>query len=240
MTSTTAFLEWHDKQPYSAEYGDVYFSSDNGLAESEYVFIQGNQLKERWQAGNNRADFTIIETGFGTGLNFCCAAQAWQEAKMAGKLQFISIEKHPLAGEAIQQALCLWPTLSSIAQALLSVYPKELLAPADHKLTFRVLPNVELTLYIGDVVEQLKCIEMHADAWFLDGFSPAKNPDMWQQSVFDAMANLSNQDTTLATFTSASAVRRGLIKAGFEMQKRTGFGKKREMLTGTWQGQHRE
>lgn len=240
MTHTIANLQWHDQQPYSADYDDVYFSSDNGLAESKYVFIEGNQLTARWQSNVTQSDFTIIETGFGTGLNFCVAAQAWQNAGKQGKLHFLSIEKHPLSADAIQQALSIWPSLATISKALHAQYKTLTLNQKTNNATLSILPNVELTLYFGDVIAQLSQIKTKADAWFLDGFSPAKNPAMWQPAVFDAMASLSTKGTTVATFTSAGAVRRGLINAGFNMQKRTGFGKKREMLIGTWQGEHDE
>lgn len=230
-----AKLEWHNQQPYSAAYDDVYFSSDNGLAESEYVFIQGNLLHERWQTTLPNQAFSIIETGFGTGLNFCCAAQAWLNSGVQGKLHFISIEKHPLSAEAIQRALSLWPSLSHICEALYANY-QTFQNQTTGTITLSIMPNIQLTLYLGDVIDQLKLIKTKADAWFLDGFAPAKNPDMWQEEVFSAMARLSKQDTTVATFTSAGAVRRGLTGAGFNMQKREGFGKKREMLIGKWQG----
>ncbi len=233
-----AKLQWHNQQPYSAEYDDVYFSSDNGLAESEYVFIQGNQLHTRWQSNPAQSGFTIIETGFGTGLNFCCAAQAWLNAENHGKLHFVSIDKHPLPAHAIQQALSTWPTLVNISEALNTEY--KTLAPDQiiNSVTLPIFPNIDLTLYFGDVVAQLARITTKADAWFLDGFAPAKNPAMWQPAVFTAMANLSKPGSTVATFTSAGAVRRGLLNAGFDMQKRSGFGKKREMLIGQWRGIH--
>ncbi len=231
-----AKLEWHHQQPYSTAYDDVYFSSDNGLAESDYVFIQGNHLHERWQTALPNQTFSIIETGFGTGLNFCCTAQAWLNSSAQGKLHFISIEKHPLSADAIQKALSLWPSLDSISELLCANYQTFADNQTAGKVSLSVLPNIKLTIYLGDVVDQLSLIKTKADAWFLDGFAPAKNPDMWQAEVFNAMASLSQLGTTVATFTSAGLVRRGLSDVGFNMQKRTGYGKKREMLIGKWQG----
>lgn len=236
MKHATAKLEWRNHQPYSTEYDDVYFSSEDGLAESEYVFIQGNQLDERWQIESTNNRFTIIETGFGTGLNFCCATKRWLSTASEGSLHFISVEKHPLSAEALEKALSRWPTLANIKSSLLSQYKTLNLHGTLDKVSLVVLPSVTLTLYFGDVIHQLARISEKADAWFLDGFAPSKNPSMWQPAVFRQMAALSKPTTTLATFTSAGVVRRGLSEAGFKIQKRAGFGKKREMLTGQWQG----
>lgn len=233
-------IEWRDQQPYSAEYDDVYFSSDNGLAESEYVFIQGNDLHTRWQSSCLNECFTIIETGFGTGLNFCCASQAWLNSGNQGNLEFISIEKHPLSADTIQKALAIWPTLAEFSKELYTQYRALDFNQLASKARMQILPNIYLTLYFGDVIKQLYQMTSKADAWFLDGFAPAKNPDMWQPAVYNAMASLSHPGTTLATFTSAGAVRRGLSETGFNMQKRAGFGKKREMLIGQWQGSNEE
>lgn len=233
LVNTHAKIEWRDNQPYSATFGDVYFSSDDGLLETEYVFLQGNQLASRWQQLTTN-QFTIIETGFGTGLNFLCAARLWlASAPLEATLHFISVEKYPLNFEDISSALQSWAALEAVKAPFLAQYSsllgeKNVIALFNHR--------VHLTLLLGDATEQLQCIQNKADAWFLDGFAPAKNPDMWQPAVFEQMARLSNDSTTFATFTSAGAVRRGLHAAGFEVNKRTGFGKKREMLTGHYLG----
>lgn len=231
--NTHAKIEWRDNQPYSTTFGDVYFSSDDGLLETEYVFLQGNNLPLRWQqlATDN---FTIMETGFGTGLNFLCAARLWLDtAAKDATLHFISVEKYPLTPEDISTALQSWDDLNIVKAPLLAQY-SSLLSGKD---TISLFENrVHLTLLIGDATEQLQHIKNEVDAWFLDGFAPAKNPDMWQPTLFEQMARLSHNNATFATFTSAGVVRRGLIGAGFKVNKRSGFGKKREMLTGHYQG----
>jgi tRNA 5-methylaminomethyl-2-thiouridine biosynthesis bifunctional protein len=222
-------LGWQDGQPYSARYQDVYFSRDSGLEETRHVFLANNGLRERWQA-LEQAHFTICETGFGTGLNFLCAWQLWEEiAPNDAALHFVSTEKYPLSHEELQQTLVLWPQLTRFSDLLLAQY--KLLAPGWHKLVFDH-GRVTLTLLIGDARDTLPQLRAHIDAWFLDGFAPAKNPEMWQQELFDSMARLSHSGTTLATFTSAGDVRRGLQAAGFEVRKVPGFGSKREMLAG--------
>lgn len=229
-----AKIEWRDGQPYASTFQDVYFSSDNGLLETEHVFLQGNDLEIRWQQLNAKS-FTIVETGFGTGLNFLCAAKLWLEtAPEDAVLYFVSAEKHPLNLQDITNALRLWPELKVLSSSLLNNYENLLSSPQ----TIMLFDNrVQLRLLIGDATARLKTFNLpnlgqQIDAWFLDGFSPAKNPEMWMPELFVQMARLSNHATTFATFTSAGAVRRGLLAAGFNVLKRSGFGKKREMLTG--------
>jgi len=228
-----AKIEWRDNQPYSTAFDDVYFSSDDGLLETEYVFLQGNHLASRWQQLATDT-FTIIETGFGTGLNFLCATRLWLDtAPQEATLHFISVEQFPLTLEDISTALQAWTDLAFVTAPLLTQYS----SLAGGKQTISLFDKrVQLTLLMGDATTELGLIENIADAWFLDGFAPAKNPDMWQAAVFEQMARLSHGATTFATFTSAGVVRRGLISAGFAVSKRTGFGKKREMLTGHYQG----
>ena len=233
MTHPHAQLDWHDNQPYSKDYDDVYFSSDSGVDETDYVFLQHNQLKSRWK--NLAQDhFTLCETGFGTGLNFLCAWKLWREtAPRHARLHFISTEKFPLSIDDLQKALSLWPNLKELSDGLIQQYP--LTSKAWHRLMFDH-GRVTLTLLIGDVNQSLPNLKCSVDAWFLDGFSPAKNPDMWQISLFDEMAKRSHAETTFATFTSAGDIRRGLQDAGFQVLKASGFGKKREMLFGQYQG----
>ncbi|MES2501100.1 MAG: tRNA (5-methylaminomethyl-2-thiouridine)(34)-methyltransferase MnmD [Pseudomonadota bacterium] len=226
-------IEWRrlnqqgQPQPYSTIFNDVYYSSDNGLLETDYVFLQGNHLKQRWQMLSSNS-FTIIETGFGTGLNFLCAAQLWlQIAPQNALLHFISTEKYPLSLQDMTAALQAWPELNHLSQPLLAQYE------AAHKQSIQLFDDrVRLRLLIGDATDTLSITTTSADAWFLDGFSPAKNPDMWQPALFAQMARLSTNSTTFATFTSAGMVRRGLQTSGFQVNKQTGFGKKREMLNG--------
>ena len=224
-------LDWRNGQPYSRIFEDVYFSSDDGWAETQHVFIDGNQLPQRWQM-LDYASFSIIETGFGTGLNFWCAVLAWlQHAPQPATLHFTSIEKYPLSLAEMQQALTLWPDLTTFVPQFLAHYAT-LQAGLNRWLLLD--GRVELSLWVGDVLEVLPPLHQACDAWFLDGFAPAKNPEMWQPAVYAQMARLSNNRTTFATFTSAGMVRRGLMQAGFQVRKQVGFGRKREMLLGSY------
>lgn len=224
-----AQLDWQNNTPYSKQYEDVYFSSDNGFAETEYVFIKQNGLIDRW-ATLDTSTFTIIETGFGTGLNFLTAWQTWlNHAPKQAQLNFISIEKYPISPVDLAKALSIWPQLQSFSTQLIKQYQ-----PVDggwHRYIFNQ-GRIRLTLIVGDVLTQLPKIQTYADAWFLDGFSPSKNPRMWQSELFQHMARISHYETTFSTFTSASNVRKGLFAAGFQVEKVSGYGKKREMLKG--------
>ena len=232
-----ATLTWPDGQPYSEHFGDVYFSRESGLDETRHVFLQHNRLRERWTELSQShftsgSHFTIAETGFGTGLNFLCAWQLWREiAPPNARLHFISLERFPLSHDDLERALTLWPALADEAGQLLAQY--KLLSPGWHRLHFDG-GRICLTLVIGDALVSLPQIRAKVDAWFLDGFAPARNPEMWQQCVFDQMARLSYPGTTFATFTSAGVVKRGLQQAGFNVRKTPGFGKKREMLCGVF------
>ncbi|MFY8273218.1 bifunctional tRNA (5-methylaminomethyl-2-thiouridine)(34)-methyltransferase MnmD/FAD-dependent 5-carboxymethylaminomethyl-2-thiouridine(34) oxidoreductase MnmC [Pseudoalteromonas sp. SSDWG2] len=218
--------------PVADDFDDVYFSNDDGLAESDYVFYQHNQVDERLKS-HPRRHFVIAETGFGTGLNFLNAWQRFESCadKTATHLHFISFEKYPIRKEDLATALANWPQLQHYAQQLVSQYPNAI--AGCHRLHF---DNVTLDLWIGDVHESLANMNYGTgglvDAWFLDGFAPSKNPDMWQQSLFDAMAQLGREHATFATFTAAGFVRRGLQQAGFEVNKVKGYGRKREMVVG--------
>lgn len=233
-------LDWRDGQPYSTRFDDVYFSTNpgdpaQGVAETHYVFLQHNQLENRWKHLQH-ATFTIIETGFGTGLNFLCACRLWlQAAPSQAKLHFISIEKYPLTIQDIAQAHLNWPDFKTISQTLLQQYSG--LSAGMHRLSL-FSGRVQLTLAVGDITNMLPQLHALVDAWFLDGFSPAKNPDMWQPSLYQHMARLSHHHTTFATFTSAGFVRRGLTEHGFTTHKTEGFGRKREMLFGQFSAGH--
>jgi len=230
--ATQAKLEWRNGQPYSASFDDVYFSTDNGLLETEYVFIQGNDLSRKWQQLDAPC-FHIIETGFGTGLNFLCAASHWLAlAPPTAIMRYTSVEKYPLSLADMQQAQQYWPELKPIADELIGQYAALLSAGTISLCNSRI----QLKLLCGDASACLAECNTKADAWFLDGFAPAKNPDMWQAALFEQMARLSHSQTSFATFTSAGAVRRGLAAAGFLINKKAGFGKKREMIFGHFSG----
>lgn len=230
MTLTHPLLHWCDGQPVSARFGDVYFSRSSGIEETQHVYLSGNQLQARW-AYLPRAQFTIAETGFGTGLNFLCAWRLWRQiAPTEARLHFVSVEKNPLTPADLARALSLWPELQEFSAALLARY--HMLTPGWRRIEFDA-GRVALTLLLGDVSEMLPQLRAQVDAWFLDGFSPAKNPDMWQPAVFSEMARLAASGCTFATFTSAGMVRRGLEAAGFQVEKERGFGSKRDMLRGS-------
>lgn len=212
--------------PSSVLFDDIYFTGD-GEAETAHVFLQGNDLPARFEGA---ARFTIGELGFGTGLNFLSAWRAWRAAAKppGARLHFFSVEAYPLSSDDMARAHANWPALADFAAAL-----RGALAPPQPGF-HQVCPGADvcLTLYYGDALEGLRQAEARVDAWFFDGFSPAKNPAMWAPDLFREAARLSAQDATCATFTVAGAVRRALQDAGFAIEKRPGFGRKREMLTG--------
>lgn len=224
-------LDWQDGEPVSRRFGDVYFSRSSGIAETRHVFIDGNRLRERWASLAPAGAFVVGETGFGTGLNFLCAWALWEEtAPRAARLHFVSVEAYPLARADLARALALWPELDRFRAALEPAW--EAFAPGWHRLAF-ASGRVRLTLVVGDAARALPRLDAAVDAWFLDGFAPARNPDMWSPAVFAQVARLARPGGTFATYTAAGEVRRGLEAAGFAVRKATGFGRKREMLAGT-------
>ncbi|MEO7320880.1 MAG: tRNA (5-methylaminomethyl-2-thiouridine)(34)-methyltransferase MnmD, partial [Nitrosospira sp.] len=221
---------WRDGQLFSRRYGDGYFSSDSGLAEKRHVFLQGNRLDERFALLSNGYTFAIGETGFGMGLNFLCAWQLFDEqAAPETSLDFFSVEKHPLDGPELFAALALWPELHLYADKLIARWHRRV--PGWNRWNFAG-GRIRLTLVIGDVAEALPEIVGGIDAWFLDGFSPARNPEMWAQPVFENIVRASRPGATFATYTCAGWIRRGLEQTGFQVDKLPGFGRKREMLRG--------
>lgn len=226
-----AELAWHDGVPESIRFGDVYFNRDNGLEEARHIFLQHNQLSERFSRIPQGGSFVIAESGFGTGLNFLAAWQVWQRfsPSHAATLHFVSVERFPLTREDLARALALWPELKPFADELLLLYPP--LVRGVHRLVLAG-GRVRLTLFFGDINDAWQSLDFHADAWFLDGFAPASNPEMWMDSTVSQVRAHSKPGTTLATFTSVGGVRRALVDAGFRMEKTSGYGRKREMLNG--------
>ena len=226
-----AHLDWRNEEPFAPAFNDHYFSQENGLEETRHVFIHGNKLTERIARLSPGATFVLGETGFGTGLNFlACWHEFLKHAPPGARLHFVSAEKHPLIKADLIRALQRWPELSSQAQPLIDTYPA--LTPGFHRRRFEG-GRVTLTLMFGDAQAMFAQLEGCFDAWLLDGFAPARNEGMWHQGVYRELARLSHANTTLATFTAAGFVRRGLEDAGFTMARTPGFGRKREMLIGT-------
>ena len=230
-----AQIDWDDQGlPRSRVFDDVYFSDLSGLDETRYVFLEQNALRERFAALPVGGRLVIGETGFGTGLNFLCAWQLFEQHAVAGaRLHFVSVEKYPLSLPDLQRALALWPELKPFADQLLTQYVA--IHPGFQRL---VLDNgrVTLTLLIGDALEQLPQLDAQIDAWFLDGFAPAKNPDMWTAELFAELARLAAPGSTISTFTSTGWVRRLLNAAGFKMKRTPGIGHKWEILRGVFLG----
>ena len=225
-----------ENTPVSDKFDDVYFSNQDGLAETHYVFLEGNQLWERW-VNYQEAHFVIAETGFGTGLNFFAVTSLFREFRQKypdsplKHLYFISFEKYPLPLDALQQAHLAYPQFSHIAQHL----QQHWLNPIQGCYRFH-FDETTLDLWFGDIAENLPQLGDYMngkiDAWFLDGFAPSKNPDMWNEQLYQQMFRFTKPQGTFATFTAASAVRKGLENTGFNIKKRKGFGKKRECLSG--------
>lgn len=217
-------LKWLENSvPYSKRFSDAYFSKLDGLAETKHTFLDGNNLAERFAEANN---FVIAELGFGTSLNFLAAKQLWQKvAKASSKLQYISFELYPLSHEQIRSALEPWPELKNDCNALIEQF--------EHKSSIMKFGNIELKLIIGDANELLEKANFSADAWFLDGFSPANNFELWNQTLMQEVGTKTKDGGTFATYTSAGIVRRNLEAAGFQVKKIPGFARKREMSVGT-------
>ncbi len=224
-----------DRTPWSETYRDVYHPTHGGLGQARHVFLNGNDLPARWQ---NRERFAIVETGFGLGTNFLATWAAWRaDPARCGRLHFVSVEKHPLLREDLSAIHARQPELATPAAELLAAWP--LLVPGCHRLEFES-GRVVLTLGLGDISELLPKLRARADAIYLDGFSPAKNPEMWSPAVFRALARLAASGATAATWTVAGHVRDGLAAAGFAVEKRPGFGIKREMLVARLSGPSRD
>jgi tRNA 5-methylaminomethyl-2-thiouridine biosynthesis bifunctional protein len=228
----TPLIWTDDGQPRSRLYDDVYFSAEDGLAEARAVFLQGCGLPEAW-AGRGR--FTIGELGFGTGLNVLALIELWSRARPpGGHLHVFSLEAHPIAADEARRALAHWPELATLAARLTAQWPGQAKGP--HRIEFPDL-GVILDVAVGEAADALAGWSGRADAWFLDGFAPARNPAMWRDDVLALIAGRSHAGAVAATFTVAGRVRRGLAAAGFEVAKAPGFGRKRERLTARLPGE---
>ncbi|WP_201628203.1 tRNA (5-methylaminomethyl-2-thiouridine)(34)-methyltransferase MnmD [Psychrobacter maritimus] len=247
---TPAKIAWQtddagNQVPVSGEFGDVYFSHADGLAESRHVFLAHNQLPERLANLADKQCFTIAELGFGTGLNFLATWQLWRQLRAkkphltSARLHFITTEKYPIPLNDLTQILALWaqraPELAKLIEQLLANYPP--LIAGCHRLNF-IDDNITLDIWLGDAGDSLASLDTetaikrpYIDAWFLDGFAPSCNETLWAESIFTQMQRLSRPSTTAATYSCAGIVKRGLQTHGFEINKVKGFGRKREMLT---------
>jgi tRNA 5-methylaminomethyl-2-thiouridine biosynthesis bifunctional protein len=250
VTNQTDITFQNDGSPYSPLFGDIYFDTSQGINQSEYVFIKGNDIQKRLANCANK--FVIAETGFGTGLNFLLTLQIFQHLQQAESIEraknkslhFISVEKYPLSKAQLIQSLKILPQLSEYSQQLIEQYPD---SPKENVTLSFFNGAVTLQLIFSDATQGLSTLaqQQHGhctghnkgmvDAWFLDGFSPAKNPAMWQTELFQEITRLSKEQATLATFTVSGKVKRQLIKAGFRVEKLSSSGKKNEMLTGIFQ-----
>lgn len=223
MTSQdqTAAIQWREGGvPVSTRFDDPYFSLGNGLAETRHVFLGGNDLPARFRPG-----FHIAELGFGTGLNLLAALIAWRGAGVAGPLRFTSFEAFPMAAHDMARALAAFPEAAAVAGPVLAAW-----GAGARQIR---LEDLEAEIVIGDARATLPDWPGAADAWFLDGFSPAKNPELWAPDLMAEVARHTVPGGSFATYTAAGFVRRGLQAAGFQVERRTGHGHKRHMTVGT-------
>ncbi|MCU0950573.1 MAG: tRNA (5-methylaminomethyl-2-thiouridine)(34)-methyltransferase MnmD, partial [Burkholderiaceae bacterium] len=220
-------LAWRDGVPYSARFDDVYASRDGALGQARHVFLGGNELPARW-AG--RAQFVILETGFGLGTNVLATWQAWRDdPARPARLHIVSVEAHPVDAAALRAAAP--PELEARAEQLAAQWPLPL--PGLHRLLFDD-GAVTLTLVFGDATTLLPTLALGADAIYLDGFAPDRNPAMWSPPLLKGVTRLARPGATLATWCTARAVREALAAGGFALSLRDGFGRKRQMLTGRY------
>lgn len=215
-----AELEWRDGDvPVSTRFNDPYFSLEDGLAETAHVFLAGNDLPGRFRDG-----FHIAELGFGSGLNLLAALKAWREEGTSGVLRYTSFEVFPMGADEMIRAQMAFPELRDVATELATYW--------DAEVTEVFLPDLHFSLIEGDARETLPNWSRQVDAWFLDGFSPAKNPELWGASLMTEVGAHTAPGGTVATYTAAGFVRRGLAAAGFEVERAPGFGRKRHMTRG--------
>ncbi|WP_417206253.1 tRNA (5-methylaminomethyl-2-thiouridine)(34)-methyltransferase MnmD [Antarctobacter sp.] len=214
MADQSAELDWRDGTPVSTRFDDPYFSLENGLAETRHVFLTGNGLPERYCDG-----FRIAELGFGTGLNLLAALDLWRQSGQTGTLHFTTFEAYPLTPEQMIRAQEAFPALGPLAQEL---------APHWGQRRF-ALPDLSFEMIEGDARDTLPEWTGTVDAWFLDGFSPAKNPELWNADLMAQVARHMAPGATAATYTAAGHVRRALSAAGLEVTRVPGYGRKRHM-----------
>lgn len=221
-------LDWRGATPVSRRHGDPYWSPGDGLAEARHVFLAGNALPDRFAGAES---FAIAELGFGAGLNLLAAWTLWRgQAAPGARLRYVSVEAHPLPAAAMARAHAPWPELAEVSAALREGWEAAGEGRAgDVRLA---LEGLDLEVRIGPAVEGLPPAPFAAQAWFLDGFAPARNPEMWEPRLLAGVFRRTAPGGTFATYTAAGQVRRALADAGFEVGKRPGFGRKRDMTAG--------
>ena len=220
-------LDWEGLVPRSRQFQDVYYNRVRGDQESRCLYLEGNRLAERLAKARQ---FVVAETGFGTGLNFLLCRELWRRVAPKGaQLDFVSAELHPMGVADLRRALSAFPTVQALSEEMCALWPPP--EPGYRRLCFD-RGRCRLTLLFGEAGEMLEELDARVDAWFLDGFAPARNPEMWRQSLIRRIAMLSAEGATFATFTAAGDVRRALRSVGFCVSKRPGFGAKRETLYG--------
>ena len=223
-----ARLEFNpDGVPWSSAYGDVYHAAAGGPAQARHVFLAGNRLPERWQA---RDHFTILETGFGTGLNFLATWAAWRSDPHAcRRLHYLSVERHPFTGADLARLHGAWPEFAQLAAELRAAWPT--LTPGFHRLELDA-GRVQLTLLLGDATSLLAKLRAEVDAFYLDGFAPDRNPELWSPGLIRRLGQLARWGASVATWSVAVPVRQLLAEAGFRVDQSPGFGGKKAMLVG--------
>ncbi len=221
-------LEFHEgDMPFSKRFGDHFYCRSDGRAECAHVFLGGNQMPERWK---NCDTFVIGELGFGTGLNFLETWRQWKQHRPAGsQLHFVSFEAYPMDLPSMKRAVSTWPEVQDELSALANFWPSLTQMPTPWLMD----DQTTLTLVVADVLDGVRDWSGGVDAWYLDGFAPSKNPDMWSLDLMQTLYDRSNSGATFASYTAAGWVRRNLAKAGFEVQKVPGFAGKREMIVGS-------
>lgn len=223
--SLRAKLRWEAGEiPVSTQFDDPYYARSDGLAETRHVFLRGNDLAERFAATET---FSIAELGFGTGLNFLAAWMSWRQRGRPGRLRFTSFELYPMQAAEAARALGRWPELAPLTDALLAAWPGTGKGTGMGAATF---PDADLEVIAGDARESVPAWSGQADAWFLDGFAPARNPEMWEPGLLQGVHDHTVPGGTAATYSAAGHVRRSLAGAGFEVRRVPGHGTKREML----------
>ena len=247
MTDQYSISFQEDGSPYSQKFDDIYFDTDDGYQQSEAVFIGANELSHKFSQLNSTSEMTIAETGFGTGLNFLLTIKYLfsqfnaSESQLLPSITYITTEKFPLTKAELAKSLAILPQLSTYAKLLILQYPDQV--TEDCKLSFYD-GKITLELLYGDATESLTKLEPSkhrrankgiVDVWYLDGFSPSRNPEMWSDALFEQIARLSKEQASLSTFTVAGFVKRGLTKVGFRLSKKAIDCKKEHCLAGLFQ-----